>query len=83
MATITIQAVSTKTQGRFNAMTTGIRPTVSDWLASTIDTPGSGLVSAYWTLGNICRDAPESCNLEIRDEETADVKATAERLGAD
>ena len=81
MAVIIIQAVPTKTVGGFDAIITGIDPTNGDCLIGTIDTPRSGIKDFEWNLGGICRDTDESCNLDMRKNETHNLRVTAEKLG--
>jgi hypothetical protein len=82
MTMIMIQPVSTKTSGGFDATITGIDPLNTDCLVGSIITPGAGHRDVSWNLGGICRDNQDSCNLDMRNNETRDVRETAIRIGA-
>lgn len=82
MAIITINPVTTKTTKGFAATVTGIDPTNCDCLIGEIVTPGKGLIEVRWSLGGICRDTHESCNLDMRENENSNLRDTALRLGA-
>jgi len=82
MATILIAPVVTQTTGGYPAQVAGIDPTNHDCLVGTIDTHGMGRVDARWNDAGICRDKSESCNLDMRTPELADVVQTAKKLGA-
>lgn len=82
MAVLEIHPVQTVTSGGFNAVITGIDPANTDCIVGVVDTPGQGSINVRWNLGGLCRDTDGSCNLDMRKNETADVRETAKRLGA-
>jgi hypothetical protein len=82
MASIVIKAVTTQTRGGFDATITSIDPTNTDCLEGTVKTPAAGLREVRWNLGGICRDNHEDLNLDMRNNETHNLRATAERIGA-
>jgi hypothetical protein len=82
LATIVIQPVTTKTKGGFDAVVTGIDPTDVDFLKGQIDTPALGKINVVWDTNGLCRDNDPSCNLDVNDDETADVIDTAKKLGS-
>jgi hypothetical protein len=82
MASIQIKPVSTKTTGGFAATIDSIDPTNSDCLEGTVVTPGAGQIPVLWDLSGIARDKTPSCNLDMRNNETADLRDTAKKLGA-
>lgn len=81
MASIIIKSINTTTSGGFNATISSINPTDSDCLEGTVQTPGAGLKEVRWDLSGICRDNPDSLNLDMRNNETHDLRETAKRLG--
>ncbi len=77
MKSITLNPpVQTLTAGKYPATIFEIVPDdTGDGIGGRVFTPGVGDIVVNWNDCGICRDAPESCNLDPRKPEVAEVIA--------
>ena len=65
MATILIDPLKTKTRGGYDAEITGIDPSSEDCLVGHVGKQ-HGIPERNWNTAGICRDSPETLNLDPR-----------------
>lgn len=79
MTTLKIEPVLTKTRGGFEVEVNGLRLGTSDFLVGEITTP-SGRFCVAWDANGTCRDQNDTANIDVSDEEIAELIAEATSL---
>lgn len=81
MATIKVEPIQTHTRAGYPATITGISPTNHDCIVGEVTLPSIGLKRQVWDLNGTARDSVDGCNLDMNEDELAEVADLAKHLG--